>query len=135
MALLDFFKKKKEGERFQKKQKEKSEISKTEETKDTEKKVKEKDLKKASGVLVSPHITEKATSLGKENAYVFKISPEANKIMVKQAIKKVYGVTPQKINITYKPSKKRLVRGKFGTRTGFKKAVVYLKEGDKIEIS
>ncbi len=136
MALLDVFKKKKKGEeKFVKKQKEKVEAKKVEETKTEKQKTGKKLSGFAANVLASPHITEKATALGEKNAYVFKISTKANKPMVKQAIKEAYGVIPKKINITYKPKKQRIFRGKRGTSLGYKKAVVFLKEGEKIEIS
>ncbi|MBU3925629.1 50S ribosomal protein L23 [Patescibacteria group bacterium] len=136
MAFFDVFKTKKGEDKFVKKQKEKTE------TKRAEERVEEKSDKKtetkisgfSANVLVSPHITEKNTLLNEQNAYVFKIKPRANKIMVKQAIKETYNVIPQKVNIVYAPDKKRFIRGKYGTKSGFKKAVVYLKEGDKIEI-
>lgn len=132
MPLFNIFKKKKEGERFQKKQKKKSEIQKADEIKEKEEKTEKKDLKKVSGVLLAPHVTEKATFIKEKNVHIFKISPRANKTMVRQAIKNIYGVVPQKVNIVYASSKKRFIRGKYGTRTGFKKAIVFLKEGDKI---
>lgn len=137
MAFFDIFKKKKEKERFKKQQKEKVEARKPEEPKEreTKKKTETKFSGFSANVLVGPHITEKATALGEKNAYVFKIKPRTNKIMVKQAIKETYGVKPKKIGIVYAPDKKRFIRGKYGKTTGFKKAVVYLKEGDKIEIA
>ncbi|MBU2219482.1 50S ribosomal protein L23 [Patescibacteria group bacterium] len=144
MAFFDVFKKKKEKERFEKKQREKARTEQTPTLDDvgapTAKRVGEKKTgTKFSGfsadVLESPHITEKNTFLNEKNVYVFKIKPRANKTMVKQAIKETYGVKPKKVSIVYAPDKKRFIRGKYGTTTGFKKAVIYLKEGDKIEIS
>lgn len=137
MALLDIFKKKKiKEDRFARKQKEKTEAKKEIEKKEEPK---PKTQKKISGfsanVLISPHITEKATALGEKNAYVFKIKPRANKIMVKQAIRETYRVLPEKVNIVYKPKKQRIFRSRKGVSPGLKKAVVYLKKGEKIEIS
>lgn len=130
MALFDIFKKKKERERFAKKQEQKIGTEKTDEiiNKKTEA------LTKASG-LVAPHITEKASLLKENNAYVFKIKPKANKIMIKQEIKKIYNVIPRKIRVINTPSKNIFVRGRHVAKPGFRKAVVYLKKGDKIEIS
>ncbi len=141
MALLDIFKKKKtKEERFARKQKEKTEAKKEVEKIEKKEGLKQKTDKKISGfsakVLIGPHITEKATALGENNAYVFKIKNKANKIMVKQAIKETYGVIPEKVNITRKPKKEKIFRGRYkGKSPGLKKAVVFLKEGDKIEIS
>lgn len=140
MAFFDVFKTKKGEDKFVKKQREKAEVKKTEEPKEekekkTEKKTENKISGFSAGVLSGPHITEKNTLLNEQNGYVFKIKPKANKIMVRRAIKETYGVVPEKVNIVYVPDKKRFIRGKYGVTTGFKKAVVYLKEGDKIEIS
>lgn len=83
-------------------------------------------------------ITEKSTRLSAATAspvYVFAISPGANKPGVKQAIVKAYDVLPRRIRISRLPSKSIFVRGRRGVRPGLKKAYVYLKKGDKIEIN
>ncbi len=149
MALLDIFKKKSEGKRFERKQKEKAKsrpaVAVSGEKKSEEavkergaKEQKPKDSKKLSEfsakVLVKPHVTEKSTVLGERGAYVFKIGKKANKPMVRQAIKETFGVNPVKIGITKAPAKRRFVRGRRGTKEGFSKAVVYLKKGEKIEV-
>jgi len=85
--------------------------------------------------IVAPHITEKATLLAeKENQYVFKVAPDANKIEVKKAIEDLYGVKVEKVRIIKVPRKRRR-RGRIeGWRKGYKKAIVKIKEGQKIEI-
>lgn len=141
MALLDIFKKKKGEDRFEKKQRERVGAEKTEkkETKKEESVQKARASIKASAfaskVLIGPHITEKSTTSGEKGIYIFKIRPNANKPMIKQAIKESYGVVPERVNIVHSPSKTRFVRGIYGTKKGFKKAMVYLKKGDKIEIA
>ena len=87
--------------------------------------------KTAVSVLV-PHITEKATFLGEKNAYVFKVEPEFNKIMIRQAVKKQYNVEPAKVRIINIPGKMVFIRRRRAQKAGYKKAVVYLKKGDKI---
>ena len=81
-----------------------------------------------------PHITEKATFLGEKNAYVFKIEPEFNKIMIRQAVKKQYNVETTKERIINIPGKTVFIRRRRAQKAGYKKAVVYLKKGDKITI-
>ena len=81
-----------------------------------------------------PHITEKATFLGEKNAYVFKIEPELNKIMVRQAVKKQYNVEPAKVRIINIPGKTVFIRRRQAQKSGYKKAIVYLKKGDKISL-
>jgi len=88
-------------------------------------------------VLKAPRITEKGAVVAElNNVYTFDISSRANKIDVKNAIESIYKVVPKKVAIARVPSKKVQVRGqrgKLGTKSGGKKAFVYLKEGDKIE--
>ncbi len=85
-------------------------------------------------IIIKPYITEKTALLQDQNIYVFEVGAEANKSEVKKEIKRIYKVEPVKVNISYKPDKKVFVRGKVGTKRGFKKAFVYLKKGDKINI-
>lgn len=89
----------------------------------------------ASDVLLRPRITEKASVLSSKNVYVFDILPRANKKEVTAAIFKKYGFKPVKVNITTVKEKRILSRrGTSGIKSGGKKALVYLKKGDKIEI-
>jgi len=87
----------------------------------------------ASEFILRPHITEQSTFLANQNVYTFRVSPSANKIIIKKAIKEMYGFEPVKIRVVNVPLKKRIIRGKIGIKSGYKKALVYLKEGDKIE--
>lgn len=107
-------------------------------TKKKEKKeVKKKEVKLSSGleyVIKNPRITEKAAYSAEKNAYVFNVDPKANKEQIALAIKKIYKVEPVKVNISKIPSKKKFIRGNWGLKKGGKKAYVYLKKGDKIEI-
>lgn len=91
----------------------------------------EKEKKSAPSGLV-PHVTEKASFLGENNGYVFKIGPEFNKIMVRQAVKKQYNVEPTKVRIINIPGKTVFIRRRQAQKAGYKKAVVYLKKGEKI---
>jgi large subunit ribosomal protein L23 len=89
-----------------------------------------------SRVIVRPRITEKAAIVSEDGVYVFDVSSDATKTMIKEAIEKIYKVSPRKIRITKVPSKLiriRGERGKRGVKTGGKKAYVYLKKGDSIE--
>jgi large subunit ribosomal protein L23 len=87
----------------------------------------------AAELLLKPHITEQSNYLAQKNIYTFRVKPSANKTSIKRAIKEMYGFEPVKISIVNMPAKKRKVRGKTGIKSGFKKANVYLKEGEKIE--
>ncbi len=87
-------------------------------------------------VLTRPRITEKATSLASADAgvYTFEVSARANKVLVADAIKKLFKVTPVKVNIINTKAKTVFRRGKSGVVSGIKKAMVYLKKGDKIDL-
>lgn len=85
-------------------------------------------------VIIAPIVTEKTYRLAnEENKYTFRVHPEANKIEIKNAVEKLFNVKVEKVNtINVKPKRKRL--GKFEGRTSrWKKAIVTLKEGNKIE--
>ena len=85
-------------------------------------------------VLTEPWITEEATRLMELNKYVFKVSDRADKAEVKKAIKEVYEVEAVKVNIINIPRKFRIQGRTRGWKSGFKKAIVTLKEGDKIDL-
>jgi large subunit ribosomal protein L23 len=84
-------------------------------------------------VIKKPRITEKSgVKAESQNVYTFEVLKSATKPTVKEAIKDIYKVTPIKINIVNLPEKKVTSRGKIGRKQSVKKAVVYLKKGDKI---
>lgn len=82
-------------------------------------------------------LTEKATLLAeKENKYVFRVSPTANKIQIKAAVEHLFGKKVLSVNTAnYAGKKKRERRADFGRKPHWKKAIVTLKEGDKIELA
>ena len=85
-------------------------------------------------IIKKPRITEKAAFNAEKNVYVFNVSSDANKTEIKKAFFKLYKVKPVKVNILAIPRKKVFVRGKEGVIGGGKKALVYLKKEDKVEI-
>jgi len=87
-----------------------------------------------AGVLIRPHITEKAAILAEKNTYVFEVSRGSNKQEIAKAIQAIYGVTPVRVNIINLPSTQVFVRGKMGLKTGVRKALITLRKDDKIEI-
>lgn len=100
-------------------------------TKTKTKEVKAKEVKGSSAVL-GPRITEKSALGAEKGVYTFNVAPNTNKSEVVKAIKTLYKVTPVKVSITMIKEKKVFRRGQFGVKKGGKKAVVYLKKGDKI---
>jgi len=128
MALLDKFKKKE-------KPKEKDKVEKVM----VEKKIVKRQVPGAYRIIRKPHITEKATLLTDQNKYIFKVSPKANKVEVRKIIEALYGVKVEKVNLIHiAPKKRRLGRTegwRHGLKKGFKKAIVTLAKGEKIELS
>jgi large subunit ribosomal protein L23 len=85
-------------------------------------------------ILKRPIITEKTTRLTKENQYVFEVSKEATKGKVKNEIEEKFGVDVLSVKIVKIPAKKRRLGRISGWRKGYKKAIVKIKEGQKIDI-
>lgn len=88
----------------------------------------------ANDIIIRPVISEKSTELMESRKYVFQVSRDANKLMVASAVKELFGVTPQKVNIINMRGKNRRLRYKMGKRPAWKKAIVTLAIGQKIEI-
>jgi large subunit ribosomal protein L23 len=85
-------------------------------------------------LIKNPRVTEKASMAAEANVYTFDISKSANKTEIKKAIFALYKVHPAKVNVLSVPKKTVLKgRSKEGKRGGGRKALVYLKKGDKIE--
>ncbi len=100
-----------------------------------EEKVKERKLKiETHRILKEPQITEKATDLGKENKYVFKVFSKANKVEIKKSVEDLYGVDVLTVRIIKIPPKSRRLGKTKGQRKGYKKAIVKVKRGQKIEL-
>ena len=90
---------------------------------------------KSDSVILKPVMTEKSTALREQNnKYTFIVHKDANKIIVKDAIQKLFEVTPLSVNIINTKGKKKRVRYKYGYTAGYKKAVITLKKEDKIGI-
>jgi len=97
-------------------------------------KIKEKKSDIAYRVLKTPQITEKATNLAEKNQYVFKVYPKTNKIEIKTAIEDLYNIDVLSVRIIkVRPKRRRLGRIS-GWRAGYKKAIVKIKAGQKIEV-
>jgi len=91
------------------------------------------EYKDAYRVLVKPINTEKSMDLAAFNQYIFEVAKDSNKVEIKKAIQFVYNVKPVKIN-TIKIKGKNVKYGKTKGRTkDWKKAIITLKQGEKIE--
>jgi large subunit ribosomal protein L23 len=85
-------------------------------------------------VLLAPVVSEKSYSLIADRKYSFRVHKDAHKTQVRQAVEELFGVKVESVNIAHvRPKPKR--RGIYkGTRPGWKKAIVQVREGDTIEI-
>ncbi|MEK7560233.1 MAG: 50S ribosomal protein L23 [Patescibacteria group bacterium] len=80
------------------------------------------------------HISEKSSNLTSQNSHVFKVEKNLNKMIVKKIIESHYGVKVASVKILNLKPKKRMRGNIAGKKPGYKKAIVQLKEGSKIEI-
>ena len=86
-------------------------------------------------VIVSPVITEKATTLSEHNKVVFKVRSNATKPQIKEAVEKLFDVKVKSVNTLVTKGKVKMFRGTRGQRSDVKKAVVTLQEGQAIDIT
>jgi large subunit ribosomal protein L23 len=85
-------------------------------------------------ILIAPVVSEKSYHQITENRYTFKVHPEAHKTQIRQAVEELFDVKVVGVNVVKmqpKPKRRGMIRG---TRPGWKKAIVELKPGDRIEI-
>tara|TARA_B100000029_G_scaffold330304_1_gene322626 strand:+ start:976 stop:1269 length:294 start_codon:yes stop_codon:yes gene_type:complete len=85
--------------------------------------------------IISPRVTEKATSLSEQNKIVFKVHRGASKSSIKKSVEKIFKVNVIKINTINQKGKIKIVRGKKSNKSGYKKAIVTLKKGQSIDLS
>ncbi len=85
--------------------------------------------------IISPNITEKATSLSEFNKLVFKVNKNVTKNSIKRSVEKIFKVNVIKINTINLKRKKKLVQGKKSFKPGYKKAIITLKKGQSIDLA
>ncbi len=85
-------------------------------------------------ILRRPLITEKYTALQAQGKYAFEVAQDASKPQIKQAVEKVFKVNVTAVNVVTVPGKRRMLGRRQLPARPWKKAVVTLKPGDKIEL-
>ena len=86
--------------------------------------------------LRQPVVTEKSyTATGAANQYTFRVSPEATKSQVKAAIESIFEVKVEKVQVINMPSKPKRRGFRTGTRSGYRKAVIRLAEGETLDVA
>jgi large subunit ribosomal protein L23 len=88
---------------------------------------------KKLNILKNPRITEKASNAQTMNVYTFDVHSGTNKKEIANAVFDIYKVRAVKVNVLAVPKKNIRLRGKQNLHGGGRKALVYLKAGDKIE--
>jgi len=86
-------------------------------------------------IIKKPWVTEKAASVTANGQYVFIVQPDATKPEIKKAIKAIYKVDAVAVNVVNRPAKRKRFGGsRKGIKAGYRKAIVTLKAGQKIDI-
>ena len=87
-------------------------------------------------IILAPVVTEKTAGITKDgNKVVFKVAKDANKVQIKQAVEEAFNVKVSNVNtINVRPKKKRVGRYTGATKA-YKKAIITLAEGSKLDLS
>ena len=86
-------------------------------------------------IIKAPIITEKSADLAQnKNTITFSVATDANKVQIKQAVEKIFNVKVESVNTVNVKSKKKRVGRYTGKTKTYKKAIVTLKDGEKIEL-
>ncbi len=86
--------------------------------------------------LRKPVITEKSyRATGEANQYTFRVAPDATKAQVKAAVESIFEVKVEKVQVMNMPSKEKRRGMHAGTRSGYRKAVIRLAEGQSLEVA
>jgi large subunit ribosomal protein L23 len=86
-------------------------------------------------VLISPIITEKATTASEQNKVVFKVARNATKPQIKEAVEKLFDVKVKSVNTLIRKGKLKVFKGRIGEQQDTKRAVVTLAEGHRIDVT
>ncbi|MDR2767080.1 MAG: 50S ribosomal protein L23 [Treponema sp.] len=85
-------------------------------------------------ILIEPVLSEKANILREEGKYVFKVDPRANKMEIKEAVRRLFNVHPVSCTVMVVGGKPKRLRNRSGYTSSWKKAVVRLAKDEKIGI-
>ncbi|MCQ2751566.1 MAG: 50S ribosomal protein L23 [Coriobacteriales bacterium] len=88
----------------------------------------------ARDIIIAPVVSERAFDMQAYNRYTFKVDKRASKIQIARAIEEIFGVTVLKVNTSNVKPKPKRTRYQLGYTSTWKKAIVTLVEGDKIEL-
>jgi large subunit ribosomal protein L23 len=86
-------------------------------------------------VILSPVITEKATTASEHNQVMFKVAMNATKPQIKEAVEKLFDVKVKSVNTLVRGGKIKAFRGSRGVQSDSKRAIVTLEEGHRIDVT
>ena len=86
-------------------------------------------------VILSPVITEKATMASEYNKVIFKVAKHATKPQIKEAVEKLFDVKVKSVNTLTRPGKVKVFKNRLGRQSDFKRAIVTLEEGQRIDVT
>ncbi|MFZ5657746.1 MAG: 50S ribosomal protein L23 [Pseudomonadota bacterium] len=90
---------------------------------------------KLYSIIRAPRISEKTARLQEvSNQYVFEVSTEANKLEIKEAVEKIFGVNVRSVNVVNVKGKNKAFKFRMGRRGDWRKAYVTLAEGQSIDV-
>jgi len=91
-------------------------------------------MREVHGIIISPLVTEKSTTQREgQNQYSFKVDKRANKIEIKEAVEQLFKIKVTEVRTTMIRGKVKRLGRRFGKRPDWKKAIVTVKEGDRID--
>jgi large subunit ribosomal protein L23 len=85
-------------------------------------------------ILIEPVLSEKANILREQGKYVFKVDPRADKIQIKEAVRRIYNVHPVSCTVMNVGGKPKRLRSRSGYTSSWKKAIVRLSKDEKISV-
>jgi large subunit ribosomal protein L23 len=85
-------------------------------------------------VIIKPVVSEKSYGLLDAGVYTFVVHPDANKIEIRNAVESIFNVSVEKVNTLNRKGKRKRRRQFYGTRPDTKRAIVTLRDGDRIDL-
>ncbi|QBI55963.1 50S ribosomal protein L23 [Streptomonospora litoralis] len=85
-------------------------------------------------IIIEPVISEKSYGLMDQNQYTFLVQPSANKTQIKIAVEQIFDVKVDSVNTINRSGKRKRTRFGYGKRPDTKRAIVSVREGDRIDI-
>ena len=89
----------------------------------------------AYDIIIAPLITEKATIAAEDNQVIFRVRKEASKPEIKRAVEQLFDVKVKAVNTLIRKGKTKMWRGRKGSQSSLKKAIITLEDGHSIDVT